>query len=287
MRLCQIRTLRSIFRKQPFAAKGSDDASSAAVTQITAAKNFAKVANPAPIEADPDPATHAPPRANDAAHSHAERATDGTSTALSSPKSMTPADPKNTQQTFAKLAADATSSSTGTATAQAQMEAVAGIAPQDERTRTNTKDTPSQPADASSLANDSTHTAAAQPVARTAEAAPIRFNPEVSPRDPARTVSITVQLASGQTAQASVRERAGAVDVKIVTPTAASAQRVSSEMDGLRQNLDAAGMHLGHSEVSYQQGDGGGRQGREGYQPPAQNRAADGKEVFIMNEVVQ
>ena len=99
-------------------------------------------------------------------------------------------------------------------------------------------------------------------------------------------MSITVQLASGQTAQASVRERAGAVDVKILTPTAASAQRVSSEMDGMRQNLDAAGITLGHSEISYQQGEGG-RQGDEGYQPPAQNQSANGKEVFIMNEVIQ
>ena len=200
---------------------------------------------------------------------------------------MNPADPKNTQQTFGKLAADATTSSTTTATSQTQMDAVAQSAPQDERTRTNTKDTPSQPTEASNLANDSAHSADAQPIAQTAEAAAIRLNPDVSPRDPARTVSITVQLASGQTAQASVREHAGAVDVKIVTPTAASAQRVSSEMDGMRQNLDAAGIKLGHSEVSYQQGDGSGRQGREGYQPPAQNQAANGKEVFIMNEVVQ
>jgi flagellar hook-length control protein FliK len=93
-------------------------------------------------------------------------------------------------------------------------------------------------------------------------------------------------LASGQTAQASVRERAGTVEVKILTPTAASAQRVSAEMDGMRQNLDAAGIKLGHAEISYQQGDGG-RQGQEGYRPAAQNQSADGKEVFIMNEVIQ
>ncbi len=277
------------FRKQPFASKGSDGASSAADTQITASKNFAKVANPAPIDAEADIAAHSTPHVKDAAHPPADRATDGTSTALSSPKSMNPADPKNAPQTFAKVTADSTTSSSGTVASQTQMEAaVAEIAPQEERIRTNTKDTPSQPAAASGLANDSTHAAAAQPVAPTTEAAAIRLNPEVSAtRDPNRTVSITVQLASGQTAQASVREHAGAVDVKIVTPTAASAQRVSSEMDGMRQNLDAAGIKLGNAEVSYQHGDGGGRQGREGYQPPAQNPSANGKEVFIMHEVVQ
>jgi hypothetical protein len=274
------------FRKQPFAAKPSNDASGVSDAQIAAPRNFAKVASSAPVEAQADIAAHVTPRANDVAHSHADRATDGTSPALSSPKSMNSADSKNSQ-TFATLAADSITPSTTTVASQTQMEAGAEIAPQDERTRTNPKDTQSQSADASSLANDSAHAAAAQPVARTAEAAAIRLNPEVSPRDPARTVSITVQLASGQTAQASVRERAGAVDVKILTPTAASAQRVSSELDGMRQNLDAAGIRLGHSEVSYQQGDGSGRQGREGYQPPAQDRAANGKEVFIMNEVVQ
>jgi flagellar hook-length control protein FliK len=200
---------------------------------------------------------------------------------------MNPADPKITQPTSTTPAADATTSSVQQA-AQKQIDALAQVAPQDQRARTtNIKDTSSQPAEVSSLANDSAAIANAQPAARAPEVAAIRLTPEVTPAsESSRTVSITVQLASGQTAQASVSERAGTVDVKIVTPTAASAQRVSSEMDGMRQNLDAAGIKLGQAEISYQRGEGGGH-GREEYQPPAQQQSANGKEVFIMNEVLQ
>ncbi len=200
---------------------------------------------------------------------------------------MNPTDPKITQQIFAKLAADPTTSSAQWPS-QTQTDSVAQIAPQDQRARNgNAKETSSQPTDASGLANNSAHGADTQPASPTPEVAAIRLTPQVtSPSESSRTVSITVQLASGQTAQASVSERAGAVDVKIVTPTAASAQRVSSEMDNMRQNFDAAGIKLGHSEISYQQGDGGG-QGHEGYRPPAQNQSANGKEVFVMNEVLQ
>ncbi len=97
-------------------------------------------------------------------------------------------------------------------------------------------------------------------------------------------MNITVQLADGQAAQASVREHGGTVEVKIVAPSAASAQRMSSEIEGLRQNLNTAGMSLGNSEVSYQPGDGGGN-GREQYRAPEQNRSADEKDIFVMDEV--
>jgi trimeric autotransporter adhesin len=268
-----------------------DPAPAASAPGASSASNPANGLNPAPIDADANVQIATTPGGSDSAHSHVSRENDGTSSALSTQgsnsDSMNPADPKITQPTSTTPAADATTSSVQQP-AQKQIDALAQVAPQDQRARTtNIKDTSSQPAEVSSLANDSAAIANAQPAARAPEVAAIRLTPEVTPAsESSRTVSITVQLASGQTAQASVSERAGTVDVKIVTPTAASAQRVSSEMDGMRQNLDAAGIKLGQAEISYQRGEGGG-QGREGYQPPAQQQSANGKEVFIMNEVLQ
>jgi hypothetical protein len=279
-------------KRQPCSPKATDDPAPASSAQVTSsASDPANVVNPAQIDADADIPITATPRTSDSAQSHSGRADDGTSPALSrqsaNSDSMNPADPKSTQQTIANLTADATASS-AQQSSQKQMDAVAQLAPQEPRVRTaNTKETSSQPAEASSLPNDLAGIVDAQPTARAPEVAAIRLTPEVtSASESSRTVSITVQLASGQTAQASVSERAGAVDVKIVTPTAASAQRVSSEMDSMRQNLDAAGIKLGHSEISYQQGDGKG-QGREEYQPPAQHQSANGKEVFTLSEVIQ
>jgi flagellar hook-length control protein FliK len=94
-----------------------------------------------------------------------------------------------------------------------------------------------------------------------------------------------VELANGEIANATVRERAGSIDVKIVTPTSASAQRVSGEIDTLRQSLDAAGMKLGQAEVSYQQGSNRGRGGNE-HQPFSQrDKSNTDGEVFTLSEV--
>ncbi len=278
------------FRKQPFSLQATDDAAATPSAQKKAPDNFAKVVNPAQVRADTDLKATSTPPTIDSPHMRASRASGGTSSALSAQNensnSMNSSVPKIAQQIFANLIPGATASS-APQVSQTQMDALAQLTPQDQRTRSvNSKEPSSQLSDAASLANDPAHGANAQPVARTAEAAAIRLNPDVTPvREPSHSVNITVQL-RGQTAQASVREHAGAVDVKILTPSAASAQRISSEMDGMRRNFDAAGIKLGHSEISYQQGDGGG-QGREGYQPRAQNQSDNGKEVFIMNEVAR
>ena len=121
-----------------------------------------------------------------------------------------------------------------------------------------------------------------------AESVPVRPVQELAPLiETGRVVDLKVQLADGQTAHATVRERAGSVDVKIVTSTSASAARVSGEIDNMRQNLDAAGLRLGHSEVSYQQGSGGGRGGEDRRPAPQANRAPDKQETFTLNEVVE
>jgi hypothetical protein len=145
-------------------------------------------------------------------------------------------------------------------------------------------------ADPANLQNAATPGVDAHAPASAPAVAAIRLTPEIaSASESSRNVNLTIPLESGQTAQASVRERAGAVDVRISTPTAASAQRVSGEIDSLRQNLDAAGIRLGHAEVSYQPGSGGGQDrgsnNRETYQPPAAKPSVNSKEVFVMNEV--
>jgi hypothetical protein len=287
------------FRKQPFSAAVTDDASTAGSAKTTATSILAKVANTAHSAAKTDLEVSLTPRAPDASRSGPDHATNGTSPALSGQDmladNMNSIEQKPAPQNAAKLVASDASASSAQSSAQNQLDRAAQIALESQRTRpsdakdagSDAKQTASQPTDASAVPNDPAHGAGAQPIARSSEAVAIRQTVEVSSsNEAARTVNITVQLASGQTAQANVREHAGSVDVKILTPTPASAQRISSEMDGMRQNLDAAGLKLGHSEVSYQQGEGG-RQHREGYRPPAQNQSANGKEVFIMNEVVQ
>jgi hypothetical protein len=147
------------------------------------------------------------------------------------------------------------------------------------------KEAAAQTLDSPGVPNDSSPGVQAPPAAaHPGEVAALRPSPDLS-AEAARSVSITIALASGQTAQATVRERAGAVDVKILTPTAASAQRVTSEMDGLRQNFDTAGIKLGQADISYQQGDGAGQE-REEYRPPQSQPPANSKEIFLLDEVV-
>ncbi len=279
-------------RKQTFSAAARDDAAATPIEKIPSNVSLAKVAKPAQIDATASNDAKSPVTRTDPVHSNHGRTSDGTSPALSSEAAHQDAmnldDPKLAQSSV-NQAGDAAASS-AQLSAQKSPDAIAPLTPQLQRLRTTagSRDAARQSSDSPSLASDAAASGDGKPVARTSEAAAIRLTPEVTaPRDPAHAVSITVQLASGQTAQASVRERAGAVDVKILTPTAASAQRVSSEMDGMRQNLDAAGIKLGHSEVSYQRGDGGQQGHREGYRPPAQNQSATGSEVFSINEVAQ
>jgi hypothetical protein len=121
-----------------------------------------------------------------------------------------------------------------------------------------------------------------------AEAALVRSIHEVDQgTDSGRIANLIVQLANGQTLHATVRERAGSIDVKIVTPTSASAQRVSGEIDTLRQNLDVAGLRLGHSEISYQQGNGGGRGGEEHQRATQPDRPTEKHETFTLSEAIE
>jgi hypothetical protein len=111
---------------------------------------------------------------------------------------------------------------------------------------------------------------------------------EVTPAiEPVRVASLKVELANGELAQATVRERAGSIEVKIVTPTSASAQRVSGEIDTMRQNLDAAGMRLGQTEVSYQPGGNGGRGGDRDQRQTQQESSTKDEQIFSIGEVTE
>ncbi len=123
---------------------------------------------------------------------------------------------------------------------------------------------------------------------RAAASAPTRqLQGLASPIEAAKVADLKVELADGQSARATVRERAGSIEVKIVTSSSESAQRVSGEIDSMRQNLDSAGLKLSHSEVSYQQGNGGGRSDREYQRAPQTTGSGDHKETFTISEVVE
>jgi len=165
--------------------------------------------------------------------------------------------------------------------ASAYREASAAIAPTKTQPTTRRSD---QIVDTVGSPQTSSASDAAAP--KVAEAAQIRqILDAVSNAPAARVANVKVDLADGQSAQAMVRERAGNVDVKIIAPGADSARHISGEVDSLRSALEGAGLHLGHSEVSYQGNSGErGREQRETAQDS--NRPANqSNEVFTLTEV--
>jgi hypothetical protein len=131
-----------------------------------------------------------------------------------------------------------------------------------------------------------THTSEGPLLRPTTEAPPLRPVPETAQViEVGRTASLTVQLAEGQSVRATVRQRDGSVDVKIVTSSSAAAERVSGELDAMRQNFDSAGLQLGRSDVSYQQGSGKDRDGQQAQRESDPNPRS--KEIFSLGEVAQ
>jgi hypothetical protein len=102
-----------------------------------------------------------------------------------------------------------------------------------------------------------------------------------------RVANIQVQLAEGHSAQATVSERSGNYSVKIVTSSSASAQRIASEVDTMRQNLDAAGLRLAHSDVSYRDPDRRGREQPDLVRPNHPQRDGETESIFTLSEVIE
>lgn len=101
---------------------------------------------------------------------------------------------------------------------------------------------------------------------------------------PARIANLKVELGDGQSAQATVRERSGAVEVKIVASTTSAAQRIVHEVESLRSGLDSAGLRLARAEVSYQQPYADRRQGERNPHRDRATQTATGTEVFTVSE---
>jgi len=66
-----------------------------------------------------------------------------------------------------------------------------------------------------------------------------------------RVANLKVDLNDAGSAHATIRERAGEVDVKIVTPDSDSARHLVGEVNALRRSLDGAGLRLRSAEVVY------------------------------------
>jgi hypothetical protein len=280
------------FRKQNFPLPPVHDATSEQVDQGTSpVGTLAKVANLDHSGAATRTAVLSKADAVESSDSKESRTDDGTSPALSNP-SNEGSNGSNMNSSGTKMSQDHLADASSDANSAAIQQAVKGdfglaaeITPQQQRTQTANPKESSQTTPALNVSGDNAPPDAAAS-SHPAAVAPLRPSSEITAtQDSSRNVNLTVQLADGQAAQASVRQHAGVVDVKILTPSPASAQRVSSELDAMRQNMSAAGIELGHAEVTYQHGDG--RQEREQYQAPAQQQASDGEDIFVMDEVAQ
>jgi len=107
-----------------------------------------------------------------------------------------------------------------------------------------------------------------------------------TPTSETRIANLRIDLASGQSTQATVREHSGAVDVKIVTSSQQSAQAIGSELPALRRALDGAGVQLKAADVSHQGDSQGGHneQQQENQSPFSQS---DDGAIFAIEEVNQ
>jgi len=121
---------------------------------------------------------------------------------------------------------------------------------------------------------------------QTTASAAVTLRTFATPASDARIANLRIDLASGQSTQATVREHSGAVDVKIVTSSQQSAQAIGSELPALRRALDAAGVQLKAADVSHQ---GDGQRGHNGQQQENQsphNQSGDST-TFAIEEVNQ
>jgi hypothetical protein len=121
---------------------------------------------------------------------------------------------------------------------------------------------------------------------QTTASAAVTLRTFATPASDARIANLRIDLASGQSTQATVREHSGAVDVKIVTSSQQSAQAIGSELPALRRALDAAGVQLKAADVSHQ---GDGQRGHNGQQQENQSPHSQSGDstTFAIEEVNQ
>jgi hypothetical protein len=103
---------------------------------------------------------------------------------------------------------------------------------------------------------------------------------------PARTAALKVDLADGVSARASVSERAGGVQVRIVTNNSPVAQHLVAQVGGLRRAFDATGLRLNSADVSYR-GEGGDRREGDGGEQRPRHDDAQSQNIFDVYEAEQ
>jgi hypothetical protein len=119
-------------------------------------------------------------------------------------------------------------------------------------------------------------------------AAGIRANLRPPSAPGVHVAALSIEGDNGTQTRAMVRERNGAIDVKVVTPSEESARLVGAGLHELRRALDGAGLSLNRAEIGWHgQSDGGGngRNGRYGEDDPAalsRGQKLEGKKVFIV-----
>jgi hypothetical protein len=121
------------------------------------------------------------------------------------------------------------------------------------------------------------------PAERMAPAAPRASADPALDLPPARMATLRVDLSEGGTAKATIRERGGAVEVKIVTPTLDSARHLAGEVGALRRSLDNAGLRLRSAEIAYRN-EGNERRQREDFRDGHEESQAAVAEVFTIKE---
>lgn len=116
-----------------------------------------------------------------------------------------------------------------------------------------------------------------------ASVTPIAHAPETAIQ---RVANLKVDLNDAGTAHATIRERAGEVDVKIVTPDSDSARNLANQVNALRRSLDGAGLKLRNAEVVYRS-DRYQNPQRDDSRQNSQQSGAGSAETFTIEEINQ
>jgi flagellar hook-length control protein FliK len=98
------------------------------------------------------------------------------------------------------------------------------------------------------------------------------------------TVNLEIELDAGDSVRASVRERAGVVDVRVVAGDQETVRHLTEQIPELRRTLDTAGMKLQSAQVSYQSSDQKQRSDPEPNESQEQQSADDNSQVFTLEE---
>jgi hypothetical protein len=98
------------------------------------------------------------------------------------------------------------------------------------------------------------------------------------------TANLKIELDAGDSVRASVRERAGVVDVRVVAGDQQTVRHLTEQIPELRRTLDTAGMKLQTAQVSYSGNDQKQRSDPEPNESLEQESADDNSQIFTIEE---